>query len=130
MSTGTIEDRRDVMPIESSQLGKPPVIILNLFHSGLGIARDFAGTGIRVVGLTADKNCYGNYTRFCEVRSAPNSQREPERLVGYLLQAANDLKGAVIFPTRDADVVMLDKYRESLSKHYRLGIPSTSCLQK
>jgi len=37
----------------------PPVIILNMSYSGLGIARDLSGSGIRVVGLSADRKHVG-----------------------------------------------------------------------
>ena len=111
------EVRRDTVP------GRPPVIILNLFYTGLGIARDLAGRGLRVVGLSAHRKIYGNYTRFCEVRHCPNSQQEPEQLLDYLLEAAGDLHGAVIFPTCDADVVFMDRFRSRLEPHYRLSIP-------
>src|SRR5205807_564855 len=108
---------------------KPPVIIMNMFYSGLAIARDMAGTGVRVIGLSADRNAYGNFTRFCEVRSAPDSQSQPGELVKYLVNAAGELRGAVIFPTRDADVVFLDRYRDEL-KDYRLALPSQSSLSR
>jgi D-aspartate ligase len=105
----------------------PPVIIMNMYYSGLAIARDLAGAGIKVVGLSSDHNIYGNFTRFCTVRQAPSSQAEPERLVEYLQKTSNELRGAVIFPTRDADVVFLDRYREQLAG-YRLSIPSREAL--
>ncbi|HEY7406227.1 MAG TPA: glycosyltransferase [Candidatus Angelobacter sp.] len=105
----------------------PPVIIMNMFYSGLAIARDLAGTGVRVIGLSSDPKAYGNFTRFCEVRRAPDSQSEPEKLAAFLQQAAGELQGAVIFPTRDADVVFLDRYREEL-KDYRISIPPRSAL--
>src|SRR5262249_31528689 len=68
-------------------------------------------------------------TRFCEVRSAPDSQSEPEALAAFLVKAAAELKGAVIFPTRDADVVFLDRYRDEL-KDYRLSIPPRDALMQ
>lgn len=108
----------------------PPVLILNLFHSGLAIARDLAGKHVRVIGLTADRRCFGNFTRFCEVRFAPNSQDEPQQLAEMLLQLSSELGGAVIFPTRDGDVVFLDNYRRELEPHYRLAIPSHECLSR
>jgi D-aspartate ligase len=106
----------------------PAVIILNMFYSGLGIARDMVGKGIRVVGLSADRQIYGNFTRSCEVRWAPNSQEEPGQLAAMLLKSSSELAGAVIFPTRDADVLFLDRFREILSRHYRLAIPTSDCL--
>jgi predicted ATP-grasp superfamily ATP-dependent carboligase len=117
----------------ASEKAKPesalPVIIMNMFYSGLAIARDLAGTGVRVIGLSSDPKAYGNFTRFCEVRRAPDSQSEPEKLAAFLQQAAGELKGAVIFPTRDADVVFLDRYRDEL-KDYRISIPPRSALIK
>src|SRR5437764_439092 len=107
--------------------GRPPVIIMNMYYSGLAIARDLAGAGIKVVGLSSDRSIYGNFTRFCEVRQAPSSQAEPEQLAEYLQKASDELQGAVIFPTRDADVVFLDRYREQLAG-YRLSIPSREAL--
>lgn len=108
---------------KASGPSRPPVIVLNLFYTGLGIVRDLAGHGVRVVGLSSHRKIYGNYTRFCEVRFCPNSQQEPEQLLRYLLDAAPDLHGAVIFPTCDADVFFLDRYRRELEPHYCLSIP-------
>jgi D-aspartate ligase len=114
--------------VSNGRAGNPPVLILNLFHSGLAIARDLAGRNVRVIGLSADHKIYGNFTRFCEVRFVPNSQEEPEQLAKVLLQFAPELTGSVIFPTRDADVLFLDRYREELSAHYRLALPPHDCL--
>ena len=106
----------------------PSVVILNMFHSGLGIARALAGKGIRVIGLSADPKIYGNYTRLCEVRMAPSSNDAPEQLL-HFLSRSTDLSGAVIFPTRDADVHFLDRFRTELHA-YRLAIPSAYSVEK
>jgi D-aspartate ligase len=110
------------------EMNRPPVVILNMFYSGLGIARDMAGRKVRVVGLSAHPNIYGNFTRLCEVRAAPNSYEEPEALAEYLLSAVPELGGAVIFPTRDFDVLFLERFRAELEPHYRLAIPPRECL--
>src|SRR5262249_425049 len=73
---------------------------------------------------------YGNFTRFCEVRIAPSSRDEPERLAEFLLRAANELQGAVIFPTCDLDIVFLDRFRSALEPCYRLSIPPRHCIQQ
>ncbi len=116
-------------PAAEKKAAKPPVIIMNMFYSGLAIARDLAGTGVRVIGLSADPKAYGNYTRFCEVRTAPDSQSEAEQLAAFLVKSAAELKGAVIFPTRDADVVFLDRFRDEL-KDYHLSIPPREALMR
>jgi D-aspartate ligase len=120
----------DAHPSPLGFADSPPVMILNMFYSGLGIARALSGKGVRVIGLSADRGIYGNFTRCCEVRNAPNSQDDPEKLAEFLLQARNELSGAVIFPTRDADVVFLDRFRPRLEAFYRLAIPPGECLRR
>jgi D-aspartate ligase len=109
---------------------RPPVLIMNLFFTGLGIARDLSKCGVRVIGLSAHRDGPGNHTRLCEVRFSPNSQEQPELLVEFLLRAAGELQGAVIFPTRDFDVLFLDRYRDQLKPHYRLAIPPQRSLNR
>jgi D-aspartate ligase len=117
------------MKAQSSK-GKPAVIILNLFYTGLGIARNLSGYGMRLIGLSAERKGYGLFSRFCEVRVAPNSHEEPLALKEYLLTLAQEFPGAIIFPTRDADVLFLDTYREELAPHYRLAIPPHAALMR
>ena len=114
----------------AARCDSPPVVILNMFYSGLGIARELSGRGVRVVGLSADRKIYGNFTRLCEIRVAPNSQDHPEELAEFLLRPANDLWGAVIFPTRDGDVMFLDRFRSELQTKYQLAIPPACCLRR
>jgi D-aspartate ligase len=114
--------------MESAAGSRPPVVILNMFYTGLGIARNLSDYGLRVLGLSADRKSYGRLTRSCEIRFAPNSHEEPSELKNYLLTLAKELPGAVIFPTRDADVLFLDNYREELAPHFRLAIPSREAL--
>ena len=55
---------------------RPTAIVMNLFYTGLGIARSLGERGIPVIGLSAHRGIYGSYTRYAEVRSSPDS-REP-----------------------------------------------------
>src|SRR5215475_2166881 len=107
----------------------PPVIVLSLFHSGLGIVRSLSRTGVRVIGLSAHPTIYGAFTRLCEVRNAPDSQEQSEKLAHLLQRTATDLKGAIIFPTRDADLWFLDRFRSVLEPLYRLAVPPRQTLQ-
>lgn len=125
MNTALIAVEKTPAPRMNSRvaLALPPVIVLNLFHSGLGIARQLAGRGVRVVGLSSHPRIYGNSTRLCEVRPCPSSQEQPEKLTDFLLHCAPDLRNAIIFPTSDADLLFLDRYRRDLELFYRLAIP-------
>jgi predicted ATP-grasp superfamily ATP-dependent carboligase len=99
-----------------------------MFYSGVGIARAMAGRGVRVVGLSAHSNVFGNFTHLCEVWPAPDSAQDPEALASYLISRTSEIAGAVVFPTRDFDVLFLNRYRAMLAPHYRLAIPTERCL--
>src|ERR1700757_810750 len=126
-STASVDGSEQAIGITQE---RPPVLIMNLFYTGMGIARDLSRTGVRIIGLSAHRNGAGNHTRLCEVRRSPNSQEQPELLADFLLEAAAELRGAVIFPTRDFDVLFLDRYRGMLGPHYRLAIPPRASLFK
>lgn len=107
---------------------------MNMFHTGLGIARSLAVRGVPVIGLTAQKGVYGNFTRYARIVHAPNSRTEPEALLPYLLKLGQEIGPSVIFPTRDDDVIFLDRFRDELQKCFRLVTPESpavkACLNK
>jgi D-aspartate ligase len=114
---------------------KPPTaVVMNMFHSGLGIARSLGERGVSVIGLTAQRGIYGNVTRYARVIFCPDSRSEPEALLECLLKLGQEIGQGVIFPTRDDDVVFLDRFREELKGHFILVIPQhsavTACLNK
>ena len=115
---------------QATQHQRPTVIVFNLAYTGLGIARDLKGTDVRVIALTANRQLFGNRTRYCEVRYVPDSEREADGLCDYLLANVHELGGAVIFPTRDLDIAFLDRYRSKLEPYYRVGVPPHDSLDR
>jgi predicted ATP-grasp superfamily ATP-dependent carboligase len=115
----------------------PVALVMNMFYTGLGIARSLGSRGIRVIGLSAHRGIYGNYTRFAEVRHCPDSREEPEQLIEFLMKLGEELgleSPGMIFPTRDDDVLFLDRFRDRLSAYFVPVIPSSeplrACLDK
>ncbi len=114
----------------------PPVaIVMNMFYTGLGIARSLGERGIPVIGLTSRRGIYGNYTRYATSRFCPDSRQEPEALLPFLLKLGAELsRPAVLFPTRDDDVLFLDRFRAPLSPYFNLVLPRSevvnACLDK
>lgn len=109
---------------------KPTAVVLNMFYTGLGIARGLAEHGVPVIGLSAQRGVYGNFTRYAKVLLSPDSRTEPEQLLRFLLQLGNDLgHRSIIFPTRDDDVVFLDRYQQELEPYFVLAVPGTSVVQ-
>jgi D-aspartate ligase len=103
---------------------QPAAVVMNMFYTGLGIARSLGEQGIRVIGLSAGRAVPGRFTRYAERVIAPDSRKAPEALMEFLLDLRHKAgEGAVLFPTRDDDVAFLDRYRERLEPHYRLVLP-------
>src|ERR1035441_7236683 len=110
-------------------------IVMNMFYTGLGIARSLGEQRIPVIGLSAHRRVYGNFTRYAKVHFCPDSRNEPERLLAYLLDLGQRIgSGSIIFPTRDDDVVFLDRFRADLQTYFTLAIPDRlaveTCLDK
>jgi D-aspartate ligase len=111
------------------EMSAPAAIVMNMFSTGLGIARSLGPRGVPVIGLSAHRRAFGNYTRYARVRRAPDSRSEPERLLPFLLDLADGLGApAVIFPTRDDDLVFLDRFRRELERSFLLVLPGPEAL--
>jgi D-aspartate ligase len=107
-----------------------PAVVMNMFYTGLGIARSLAQRNITVIGLSAHRGAYGNFSRSATIRRAPDSREAPDELLAFLLEFRRETpNGAVLFPTRDDDVLFLDRFREQLEPHYRLVIPGRRALE-
>jgi len=109
---------------------RPVAVVMNMFYTGLGIARSLGEQGIPVIGLTAHRGIYGNFTRYAKLQSCPDSREQPEALLAFLLQLGGKMAhGAIIFPTRDDDVLFLERYREQLQNRFILPLPASSALE-
>ena len=109
---------------------RPPVFVMNLYYTGIGIARNLDGLGVDVFGLSSEPDAPGKHSRFFRhVYAVPNSRDEPRALYERLMQIRQEHALApVIFPTRDADVQFLHDYADPLSRHYCLP-PSREAAQ-
>ena len=113
----------------------PTAVVMNMFYTGIGIARSLGRRGVPVIGLSSESGIAGNFTRYARIVSAPDSRRQPEALRDQLLRMGKECgEKSVIFPTRDDDVVFLDRFREELQPYYSPVIPKGpavhACLNK
>ena len=114
---------------------KPPALVMNMFYTGLGVARSLGERGVPVLGLSNRRNLYGNFTRYAKTVICPDSRDEPEALLRFLVELGRKLNAqAVIFPTRDDDLVFLDRFRAELQPYFRIvaaeTAPLEACLDK
>jgi predicted ATP-grasp superfamily ATP-dependent carboligase len=109
---------------------RPVAVVMNMYHTGLGIARSLGEHGVRVIGLTSRRGFYGNFTRYAKTVFCPDSRNEPEALLAFLLKMRQEVAGRlVIFPTRDDDLLFLDRYRKELQEGFVLAVPETAVLK-
>jgi hypothetical protein len=73
---------------------------MNMFHTGLGIARSLGEQGISVIGLTSKRSAFGNFTRYAQIVHCPDSRERPEALESFLLKMGKELgERSILFPT-------------------------------
>lgn len=108
----------------------PTAVVMNMFYTGLGIARSLGEQGIPVIGLSSHRGVYGEFTRYAKTVACPDSRNEPEALLPFLQRMGVSLgRRMIVFPTRDDDVLFLDRNREALSPYFELVVPERSVLQ-
>jgi D-aspartate ligase len=106
----------------------PPVFVLNPYYSGLGVARSLRGHGVAVHGLASERDLPGARSRaFHAIHDVPNGRDDPDALCRRLLElAARQASKPVLFPTRDFDVIFLERYGSALAPAFVLPQPSAS----
>jgi D-aspartate ligase len=114
---------------------KVPALVMNMYYTGLGIARSLGECGVPVIGLSAQRRCYGSFTRYAKTLHCPDSRSQPEELLDFFLQLRRKAgQRCVVFPTRDDDVIFLDRFRAELEPHFALAVPNRvalkACLDK
>lgn len=108
---------------------RPPVVILNMHYSGLGIARSLRAQGIPVHGVGAHPEFPGSSSKYCEFRVAPDSLLEPIRLRDFLLEMATEFAASpILLPTRDHDIEFLVKHRDALSSRFVIPLADTDVI--
>jgi D-aspartate ligase len=120
------------MASRDSDSGSPATaIVMNLFYTGLGIARSLGERGVPVIGLSAHRGNYGNFTRYAKTIRCADSQKDPETLRAELIALGQRLgRRSVLFPTRDHDLVFLDRFRHELEPYFSMVLPPHAALDR
>lgn len=105
-------------------------VVMNMFYTGLAIARALGERGIPVIGLTSQHCIYGNFSRYAKTLFCPDSRNEADALLAFLIQMGQSMdKRAVLFPTRDDDLVFLDGHRAELEPYFHLVMSASAALR-
>jgi predicted ATP-grasp superfamily ATP-dependent carboligase len=105
-------------------------IVLGGDFQGLGIARSLGKQGLPVCVID-DEPSIARYSRYITHSVRVSNLRDEQETVAAVLDVGRrlNLKGWVLYPTRDETVAAISRYRDVLSEYFRVPTPSWSTVQ-
>lgn len=99
-------------------------------YQGLGILRSLGQRGIPVYVID-DEHSVSRFSRYCREFIKLPDLRDGEVTVNTLLELGKrpELRGSVLYPTRDEHVAAFSKHRSELMKSFRVPTPPWECVQ-
>jgi len=93
-------------------------------YQGLGVVRSLGLQGVPV-GILDDELSIARFSRYATFSERVSSLRDPDEAVRRILEVGTkrELKGWVLFPTRDETVAAISRHRDELSKFFRVPTP-------
>ena len=118
-------------PVEGRS-SKAPIgaVVIGGDYQGLGIVRSLGRKNVPVCVID-DENSIARYSRYTTHAIAVKSLREERETADTVLEIGRrfDLKGWVIYPTRDETVAALARYRPMLAEFFRVPTPHWDTIQ-
>ena len=110
--------------------GAPGAIVVGGDYQGLGIVRSLGRRGIEVVVID-DEHSISRHSRYVAGSYRFRDLRTDEQTVSALLAVAErrDVRGWVVYPTREETVAALSRHRAQLTEHFRIPTPDWSVTQ-
>lgn len=108
-----------------------PAFVLNTRAIGLGVSRSLAMKGVPVIAVDFRKEASKMTSKsFSSYRQIPDVDSDPDSAADALLeiQAECGEKG-VLFPTSDAFVLFVSRYRKKLGAQFDTAIPSEEVIE-
>jgi len=99
-------------------------IVIGGDYQGLGIVRSLGRQGVPVCVID-DERSISRYSRYAKIYKIAPSLLEAEDAVEFLLNLgrSHELRGWVLYPTRDEHVATFSQYRQELSETFRVPTP-------
>jgi len=111
--------------------GEPPgAVVIGGDYQGLGIVRSLGRKGVPICVLD-DEHSISRYSRYATYGVQVSDLRNKDAAVATLLELGQhlDLKGWVLFPTRDELVAAISRHRTTLSEVFRVPTPEWKTVQ-
>ncbi len=110
--------------------GRPGAVVLGGDYQGLGIVRSLGRRGIPIC-IVDDEPSIGKFSRYAGRHVKVDNLRDENKIVENLLRAGDrfGLQGWVLYPTRDEMVAACSRFREPLSRIFRVPTPNFQSVQ-
>jgi D-aspartate ligase len=114
-----------VLTVVGSKTAQAGAIVIGGEHPGLGIVRSLGRRGIPVYVID-DQKSISSFSRYTTRVIRVKNLRDERSTVNAVLEIGRrfDLKGWVLFPTRDETVAAFSRYREELVDFFRVTTPA------
>src|SRR5438094_9399340 len=119
------------MPLSKGVSRNPPgALVVGGDYQGLGIARSLGRRGVPVCILD-DERSIARFSRYAAHSVKVPDLRNERKAVDEVLELGRrlDLKGWVLYPTRDETVAAFSRYRSMLTEWFRVPTPKWEAMQ-
>jgi D-aspartate ligase len=130
MSVGAFRNVEQIRKLNRKSRDVPGAVVVGGDYQGLGIVRSLGRRGIPICILD-DERSISRYSRYATYGVRVPDLRDPNAAVEALLDVAKrfDLKGWVLFPTRDELVATISRHKVAVSEVFRVPTPSWDTVQ-
>jgi D-aspartate ligase len=99
------------------------VVVGGDFH-GLGIIRSLGRRGVPIC-MVDNEYCIGRFSKYTTLTARPPTLNKEQETVDFLVEMGHrmNLKGWVLFPTRDEHVAAFSRHKQLLSEVFRVPTP-------
>lgn len=104
---------------------KVGAVVIGGEHPGLGVARSLGRRGIPVIVID-DYRSISQFSKYVKHFVRVDDLRDERRAVDAVMEVGRryDLRDWVLFPTRDETVAAFSRYRDELTRFYRVTTPA------
>jgi predicted ATP-grasp superfamily ATP-dependent carboligase len=105
-------------------------VVIGGDYQGLGIVRSLGRRGIPTCVID-DERSIARFSRYTNSADRVHDLRDPQATVDALLRVGRerDLKGWVLYPTRDETVAAISQHRSELTEFFRVPTPPWEVVQ-
>jgi len=130
MSTHSSNRLFQIIQRRSASNDRPGAVVIGGDYQGLGIVRSLGRMGVPVCVID-DEQSIARFSRYTTYAVRATDLKNADTTVEVLLELGRrlNLRGWVLYPTRDELVATLSKHRTILGEIFRIPTPDWDCIQ-